>query len=32
MRLTPGQLVTLLEGFDWARVRGVRIPTPTAVS
>ena len=32
MRLTPGQLVTLLEGLDWARVRGVRIPTPTAVS
>ena len=32
MRLTPGQLVALLEGLDWARVRGVRIPTPTAVS
>ena len=31
MRLTPGQLVALLEGLDWARVRGVRIPTPTAV-
>ena len=30
--LTPGQLVALLEGLDWARVRGVRIPTPTAVS
>jgi transposase len=32
MRLTPGQLVALLEGLDWARVRGVRISTPTAVS
>ena len=32
MRLTSGQLVALLEGLDWARVRGVRIPTPTAVS
>lgn len=32
MRLTPGQLVALLEGLDWARVRGVRIPTPTAFS
>jgi transposase len=32
MRLTPGQLSALLEGLDWARVRGVRIPTPTAAS
>ena len=31
-QLTPGQLVALLEGLDWARVRGVRILTPTAVS
>lgn len=31
MRLTPGRLVALLEGLDWARVRGARIPTPTAV-
>jgi transposase len=32
MRLTPAQLAALLEGLDWARVRGVRTPTPTAVS
>ena len=24
MRLTPAQLSALLEGLDWARVRGVR--------
>ena len=32
MRLTPAQLAALLEGLDWARVRGARTPTPTAVS
>ena len=32
MRLTPAQLSALLEGLDWIRVRGVRTPTPTAVS
>jgi transposase len=32
MRLTPGQLSALLEGLDWARVRGVRTLAPTAVS
>lgn len=29
MRLTPAQLSALLEGLDWARVRGVRRPRPT---
>lgn len=28
MRLTPAQLSALLEGLDWARVRGVRAPRP----
>jgi transposase len=32
MRLTPAQLSALLEGLDWARVRGVRTHAPTAVS
>ena len=32
MRLTPAQLSALLEGLDWARVRGVRMLTPKAVS
>ena len=32
MRLTPAQLAALLEGLDWARVRGARTATPTAVS
>ena len=30
MRLTPAQLSALLEGLDWARVRAVRVPAPTA--
>jgi transposase len=30
MRLTPAQLSALLEGLDWARVRAVRVPVPTA--
>lgn len=32
MRLTPGQLSALLEGLDWARVRGIRTHAPTATS
>jgi transposase len=32
MRLTPAQLSALLEGLDWARVRGVRTLAPKAVS
>lgn len=30
MRLTPAQLSALLEGLDWARVRGVRMLAPKA--
>ncbi len=30
MRLTPAQLSALLEGLDWARMRAVRVPAPTA--
>jgi transposase len=30
MRLTAGQLAALLEGLDWARVRGLRVPAPRA--
>lgn len=30
MRLTPGQLSALLEGLDWTRVRGGRVPRPQA--
>jgi transposase len=30
MRLTPAQLSALLEGLDWARVRGVRTLAPKA--
>jgi transposase len=30
MRLTPAQLSALLEGLDWARVRPVRAPAPSA--
>lgn len=30
MRLTPAQLQALLEGLDWARVRGVRVAAPQA--
>ena len=32
MRLTPAQLSALLEGLDWARVRGVRTLKPKVVS
>lgn len=32
MRLTPAQLSALLEGLDWARVRGVRTLAPKGVS
>ena len=32
MRLTPAQFAALVEGLDWARVRGPRVPRPTAVS
>ena len=30
MRLSPAQLSALLEGIDWARVHGRRVPRPTA--
>ena len=30
MRLTAGQLAALLEGLDWTRVRGLRVPAPRA--
>ena len=32
IRLTPAQLSALLEGLDWARVRGVRTRAPKVVS
>lgn len=32
IRLTPAQLSALVEGLDWTRVRGVRVPRPTAAS
>ncbi len=32
MRLTPAQFSALLEGLDWARVRGARTHPPAAVS
>jgi len=32
MRLSASQLSALLEGLDWARVRPVRVRTPSAVS
>ncbi|WP_186453108.1 IS66 family insertion sequence element accessory protein TnpB [Azospirillum brasilense] len=30
IRLTPAQLSALVEGLDWTRVRGVRVPRPTS--
>lgn len=30
IRLTPAQFAALVEGLDWTRVRGVRVPRPTA--
>lgn len=29
VRLTPAQFAALVEGLDWARVRGARVPRPT---